>query len=265
MPRAAEPDFEIVVAAPGVPEHAPHLMAEVTFDFEHKRTRAVARIVGPPREQLLGERVHATGGLAGADGPDDEHAGVESLLGNDEPGRPLARARNGGMVQFPDDERWLVVLGRGGPLGKLAPANDPQERLEPDPPDRAAEASGEDDRHGGSRVVPDSDRGVDARIVVGDQVEVGVLAHAGERSADGASKRGPDGRADDDESAEFHRWFNLPVGIDAAVATPRDRGQGCANTPAPEPVPSPRRGGSLPPRTVPPARHRPTGPRRRKT
>ena len=265
LPRSAEPDFEVVVSPTRVPEDAPDLMAEVSFDFEHERARAAVGIVGPPVKQLAGERVHAGRGLAGADGPDDEHAGVESLLGNDEPRRPLARAGGGGMVQLPDDERWLVVLGRRGPLGQPAPADDPHERLKPDPPDREAEVSGEDDGRGRCRVVPDADRGVDARIVVGDQVEVGVLAQAGERRADGAPGRRADGRRDDDERAEFHREVNLPVGIDGAVATPRDRGQGCANTPAPEPVPSPRRWGSLPPRTVPPARHRPTSPRRRKT
>ena len=46
---------------------------------------------------------------------------------------------------------------------------------------------------------------------------------------------------------------------------PRARGQACENTPASEPVPGPRTGGSLPPRTVPPLRCRPACPRKRKT
>ena len=38
----------------------------------------------------------------------------------------------------------------------------------------------------------------------------------------------------------------LPARIAGSGATPRGRGQGCENTPVPEPVPGPRTGGSLP-------------------
>ena len=47
----------------------------------------------------------------------------------------------------------------------------------------------------------------------------------------------------------------LPARIAGSGATPRGRGQGCDNTPAPEPVPGPRTGGSLPPRPEPLVRH----------
>ena len=57
----------------------------------------------------------------------------------------------------------------------------------------------------------------------------------------------------------------LPGRIVGAVATRRGRGQGCASTPGPEPVPGPRTGGSLPSRPVPPVRHGPAWPPRRKT
>ena len=85
------------------------------------------------------------------------------------------------MVQLADHERGCDVVGRDGPGGEPAPAAAPCERLKPDPPDREAHAPGEDDGDAGRRVVPDADRGVKARIVVGDEVQNRVAAHAGER------------------------------------------------------------------------------------
>ena len=137
--------------------------------------------VGLPREELLGERVHAGGGLAGADGADDEDAGVEPRLGNDEPGGPLALARDDGMVELADHERGRGIVRRGGPGGQAAPAAASCTRLKPHPPDREAHAPGEDDDDGRGRVVPDADHGVKAWVVVGDEVQNRVAAHAGER------------------------------------------------------------------------------------
>ena len=57
----------------------------------------------------------------------------------------------------------------------------------------------------------------------------------------------------------------LPGRIAGTLATPRGRGQGCASTPGPEPVPGSRTGGSLASRPVPPARHGPAWPLGRKT
>ena len=102
LQRAVEPDLEVVAAAPGVVEDPAHAVAEVALDLEHKGAGPAPGPVGLPREELLGERVHAGRGLAGADGADDEHAGVEPRLGNDEPGGPLALARDDGMVQLAD-------------------------------------------------------------------------------------------------------------------------------------------------------------------
>ena len=160
LPRAAEPDLEVVVRAPGVLEDAADLMAEVALDLEQERARAAAGIVGPPGEELAGERIHAGGGLAGADGTHDEDAGVEPLLRDHEPRRPLALARHGRMVQFADHERGRLVPGRGGPGGELPAGAAPGTRLEPDPRDREADAAGEQQRDGWRRVVPDVDRRV---------------------------------------------------------------------------------------------------------
>ena len=44
--------------------------------------------------------------------PDDEQAGVEPLLGDHEPGGPLALRGHGRVVQFADDERGRVVVRR---------------------------------------------------------------------------------------------------------------------------------------------------------
>ncbi|MCY4647120.1 MAG: hypothetical protein OXE73_09610 [Gammaproteobacteria bacterium] len=133
LPRAAEPDLQVVVLSAGFAQDAPDLVAEVALDFEHERARTAARIVRLPGEQLPGERVHAGGRLAGADGPDDEDAGIQSLLGDDEPGRPRALGGDRGVVQFADDERRRVVGGRVGPVGKLPARSASSSRLEPDP------------------------------------------------------------------------------------------------------------------------------------
>ena len=95
-------------------------MAKVSFHFEHERARAAAGIVRPPGEKLLGERVHAARGLAGADGPDHEDAGVESLLGDDEPRGPVALSRHGRMVRLADHQRRRVVVRRRWPRGQPA-------------------------------------------------------------------------------------------------------------------------------------------------
>ena len=175
LPRAAQPDFEVVVPAPGVREDFPHLMAEVALDFEHERASAAAGIVGLPGEKLLGERMHAGGGLARPDRPDDEHAGVESLLRDDEPGGPLALGGGRGVVQFADHDRRRVVAGRRGPRGELAPGAAPCERPEPDLRHRQGNAAREEHGEPGRQMVPGADDGVDARIVPGDQVEVRVV------------------------------------------------------------------------------------------
>ena len=62
----------------------------------------------------------------GPDRPDDEHAGVESLLRDDEPRGPLALGGGRGVVQFADHDRRRVVAGRRGPRGELAATAPPR-------------------------------------------------------------------------------------------------------------------------------------------
>ena len=226
LQRAVEPDLEVVAAAPGVVEDAAHAVAKVALDLEHKGAGPAPGPVGLPREELLGERVHAGGGLAGADRADDEHAGVEPRLGNDEPGGPLALARDDGMVELADHERGRGIVRRGGPDGQAAPAAASCTRLKPHPPDREAHAPGEDDDDGRGRVVPDADHRVKARIVVGDEVQHGVAAHAGERRPERVSDGGRRSEAHEYERRRLqHRAGTLPGGIDGSGATPGGRGQ----------------------------------------
>ena len=176
LDRAAEPDFEVVVRAPGVFEDAAHLVTEVALHFEHECARAPAGIIGAPGEDLAGERVHAAAGLAGTDGTHDERAGVESLLGDHEPRRLLALARHGRMVQLADHKRRRFVLGRGGPRGQPAVSPEAEQRMEPDAPDGQRERAGEHDQDGGPCVVPNADGGVQTRVVRRNQVEIRVRA-----------------------------------------------------------------------------------------
>ncbi len=231
LPRAAEPDLQVVVLSVGTREDATHLVAEVPLDFEHERARAAPGIVRLPGEELPGERVHAGGRLAGADRPDDEQAGVESLLGDHEPGRPVALGGHGRMVQFADHERRRIVLRRDGPGREPAPVPAAGERLEPHPRDRDHDASGQEHGHAGREEVPEVDRPVQARIVMGDQVEVRVAARPGERREERAPGERRQGQPDEDERPRPHRSPTLPGGIDVAGATPGGRGgELCENT-----------------------------------
>ena len=124
------------------------------------------------------------------------------------------------MVQLADHERGCVVLGRGGPGGEPAPAAAPCERLKPHPPDREAHAPGEDDDDAGGRVVPDADRGVKARIVVGDEVQNRVAAHAGERCPESMAGGRSQSGAHEGERSRPHRSDTLPGGIAGVGATP---------------------------------------------
>ena len=104
-------------------------------------------------------------------------------------GRSLSRGTDG-MVELADHERGRGIVRRGGPGGQPASAAAPCGRLKPHPPDREAHAPGKDDDDGRGRVVPDADHGVKARIVVGDEVQHGVAAHAGERRPERVSDGG---------------------------------------------------------------------------
>ena len=132
------------------------------------------------------------------------------------------------MVELADHERGCVGIvrgGPGGPGGQPASAAAPCTRLKPHPPDREAHAPGKDDGDGRGRVVPDADHGVKARIVVGDEVQHGVAAHAGERRPESVAGGRSQSGADDGERSRPHRSNTLPGRIDGSGATPGGRGQ----------------------------------------
>ena len=129
------------------------------------------------------------------------------------------------MVELADHERGCGIVRRGGPGGEPAPAPSSRSWLKPHPPDREAHAPGKDDGDGRRRVVPDADHGVKARIVVGDEVQNRVAAHAGERCPESVAGGRSQSGADDGERSRPHRSNTLPGRIDGSGATPGRRGQ----------------------------------------
>ena len=118
------------------------------------------------------------------------------------------------MVQLADHERGRFVVRRCGPSRQLAPAAPSRPGLEPDPPDREAEAAGEQHGDGGRRVVPGADHGVEARVVVGDEVQHRVVARAGKRRPEGVGDGCRRSEAPEDERRRpQHRSDDLPVGL----------------------------------------------------
>ena len=228
LPRALEPDLDVVVPPARLLEHPADAVAEVALDLEDQGAGPAVGTVGLPGEELLGERVHAGGGLAGADGAYDQHAGVEAGLGDHEPGGPLALAGHGRMVQLADHDRRRGVGRRRRPAGQPAaarPAHGAQPGPEPDPPDREDEAPGEQHGDAGRGVVPDRERPVERRFVVGHEVERGVVAGPWERRRDGVAEHGAQRSAEQHESPDPHRAASLPAGIHGRER-PRRRGRG---------------------------------------
>ena len=181
-------------------------------------------MVGLPGEELLGERIHARGGLAGADGAADQHARVEAGLGDDEPGGPLALAGRGRVVQLADHDRRRGVGRRHGPGGELAPARGSPPRPQPYSPDGEDEAAGEQRGDAGRGVMPDGDRRVERRIVVCHEVERGVAAGLGERCDDRVAEHGAQRSAEQNEGPDPHRSVCLPAGIHGRERPRRGRG-----------------------------------------
>ena len=78
--------------------------------------------------------------------------------------------------------------------------------------------------------------------------EGGSSCRSSSRETAGRLRSSPDGRPVGERVIRRLEAALKPpsrVGIDGSGATPRDGGQGCENTPASEPAPGPRTGGSL--------------------
>ena len=79
-------------------------------------------------------------------------------------------------------------------------------------------------------MLPDADHRVERRVVVGNEVEHGVLAGAGERRPERVPDGGRRSEAQEDERrGPPHRSDNLPVGIDGRERPPSGGWHGCAH------------------------------------
>ena len=93
-------------------------MAEVALDFQDQAGRAALGIARLPGQDLLGERVHASRGLAGTDGSENGQSGIEAPLRDNEPGRVRDFDGLYRVVNLPDnDARAGVFVGRKGQGG----------------------------------------------------------------------------------------------------------------------------------------------------
>ena len=128
-------------------------------------------------------------------------------------GRSLSRGTTG-WWSSPITSDGASSSGDAGQAGSW-PLPPPFARgLQPDSPDREAEAAEEHHGDGRRHVVPDADHRVEARIVVGDQVQHGVAAHAGERCPERVSDGGRRSEAHEYERRRLqHRAGTLPGGI----------------------------------------------------
>ena len=207
-----------------VRDHSNLLVAKSPLTF---RTRAPARRSG---RSVCQERSCWASGYMQAEvlpeptHPDDQHARVEAGLGDGEPGRPLALAGRGRMVQLADHDRWRRGVRRHGPAGQLAPTRRSPLRPDPDSPDREDEAPGEQRGNAGRGVMPDGDRPVERRVMVRHEVERGVAARAGERRRDGVAEQGAQRSAEQNASPDPHRATCLPAGIHGRERPRRVRG-----------------------------------------
>ena len=105
-----QPDLQVVRLPAGGQQHPFHLAAEVALHFQDKSTDFPLRIARAPPQELIDVRIHARGGLAGADGAENHDARVEAPLWDREPlrlGRRSHRAREMGLA---DEIRELIHL-----------------------------------------------------------------------------------------------------------------------------------------------------------
>ena len=159
-------------------------MAKIALDFKDERGGAALGIRRLPAQELARERVHTGGGLAGPDGAENRHAGIEAALGDRQPlgGRALGEFDR--VMHFADDDGRAVRRRRKRPLGKAGP--EPQTDAhtgEPNPRCADEELAGQQRGHAGRDVVPRDDGGVKVRRVIADEHRhgIGLGKHAGPR------------------------------------------------------------------------------------
>src|SRR5215510_5264565 len=98
-------------------EQVAHLVAEVSFYFEHEAGDALVGILGPISQHLIREWVHASRRLATPNGAEDGNAGEQAAIRDDEPTRAFGRSWTLGMMKFPHHEIQFVSRARVRILG----------------------------------------------------------------------------------------------------------------------------------------------------
>ena len=181
---AIEGQLDVVGFAPGVFENRADVVTEIALDFQDERRRSPLGIVGLPAQQLARERVHTRRSLAGPDGPENRHAGIESPLGDRQPFGALDLDSFDRVMDLPDDNRRAVCRRRKRPRGKARPEPETDAHPgEPDPGRADKELADEVRGHARRDVEPRDDSGVKARRVVADENGhgIGLGKHAGPR------------------------------------------------------------------------------------
>ena len=171
-------------------------MAKIALHFKDQRRRAPLGIRRLPAEELARERVHAGGRLAGPDGAENRHAGIEAPLRDRQPVGRRALDGSDRVMDLADDDRRPIRRRRKGPARKAGPAPHTDAHPgEPDPRCTDEQLAGEEHGHAGRDVVPRNDGAIHVRGVVADEHRHGI--GLGKRA--GPRPGGRDAHAADDQ------------------------------------------------------------------
>ena len=130
---------------------------------------------------MPGEGVHASRSLPGAHGPEDGHAGIESPLGNGEPGGIENLAGFDRVMDLADHDGRGLLFGVERPRRKRGEGGEiPSPSPEPDLPNRQENEPREHDGDEGRKVVPEHHPAVEVGGVVVHEIEQRILAQPGE-------------------------------------------------------------------------------------
>src|ERR1700722_4877010 len=110
-PLGVQTDFNVVVFASSLPQNLPHLVAEVPFDFKDEPSWLRVGVCCPVAQQLVCEGIHAATGFAAADSTNDDRAGEQSALRDDEPTRFLCGDRKAWIVNLPQNQTQCASRG----------------------------------------------------------------------------------------------------------------------------------------------------------
>ena len=183
-------------------------MAEIVLDFQHQASRPALGIAGLPGQDLLGEGVHASRGLAGPYGAENGHSGIEAALRDNEPSRVARFDVFDRVIDLPDHDSGAGIPGLQGPLGQLAKRGQiAAPRLKLDPPDRDEKQPADQDCGSGNGVVSADNPGEEVGGVIEHQVEHWIVAGQGERPAEETPSGEAKSTKDEERIAPFHEAY----------------------------------------------------------